>query len=235
MASRRLPTPDGPARIRLGGNDACWTARASKATNLRWPTTSRNGISGVPGGMVSLLVFVFVVAAAEDTRPEPAALAGRWRGSRAILHRDRGRSRRRNRCAWLARGGRRTGVGNQGRRRLLASVEHRGYRTEEIPRRVQFAKLSRLGAGGEIFCKTCRPCDAAVFGDDLGILQPRASLPDTCKPLLSCLPAALDPLGWRREVSDFHNWPRRPGTIVPSTRRDRLRPRNPTQIRGDLA
>src|SRR5262249_44416903 len=43
-AARRLPTPSGPANIRLGGSASRSTDRARRPTTRRCPTMSRNGM-----------------------------------------------------------------------------------------------------------------------------------------------------------------------------------------------
>ena len=42
-AAARLPTPSGPANIRLGGSDPRAAAAATRSRRCRWPTRSRNG------------------------------------------------------------------------------------------------------------------------------------------------------------------------------------------------
>ena len=48
MAAMRLPTPDGPAKMRLGGSDCRATDRESNPMSVRCPVMVRNGMREQP-------------------------------------------------------------------------------------------------------------------------------------------------------------------------------------------
>src|SRR5580765_6681089 len=154
-ATKRLPTPSGPAKIKLGGSEARDTARASRSTRRRWPMTSRKGIAS-SRRIVSL-------AATEEAAPEPAFLfgfvgllgCGGWRNR---LWSDSGSS-----------GGNLLRLFRRSRR--VMDAQHRGDGAEEAADLMDIAVLVRLGAFDEIFGVDRRfAIGLTVVAEHLGIL-----------------------------------------------------------------
>src|SRR4051812_37505556 len=80
-ATRRLPTPSGPAKIRLWGSAPRPMARASSAFWAPWPLISRNATAlarilplGIGGAVVGTIGRRRVLLRPEDAPPEPALL-----------------------------------------------------------------------------------------------------------------------------------------------------------------
>ena len=100
VAVSRLPTPGGPAKIRLGGSASRATERDSNSTIRRWPTTLEMAWCGTvrhdhsetrPRDRITLLL---VFPAAEDARPKaplPRCLRQRCDFSRCLRDASRGR------------------------------------------------------------------------------------------------------------------------------------------------
>src|SRR6187549_2275345 len=78
-AAIRLPTPSGPAKMRLGGNVPRTAARVINSRRCRWPVMSRTAILPT---LLLFLIFLFLllllirllVPFAEQPRPEATFL-----------------------------------------------------------------------------------------------------------------------------------------------------------------
>src|SRR5690242_2462213 len=170
MAASRFPTPDGPAKIMLGGSVPRSTERESRSMSRRWLMTSRNGIGpSLPAFLLwrflvllLLLLLVAIAADAEDARPEPALLLRRFDGRRRRRIGGAGGGRR--------RGGRQAGVFDSRRLRLLLMAEQPGDPRHQPARRVNIAVGCRLGAADKIFGIDHRSVlDGAVVVDHLDV------------------------------------------------------------------